>query len=169
MAATVVRMRREPRPEIGPGYPARLRLAHANIPRSRPRHRHMIPDYQTLMLPILQLASDGQEHRIGDVIASLGKKVGLRPDELAEMLPSGRQPISTAEYTGRRLTSRKLSYLRSLDVRIFASPTEGRKSWAKIQIELMFGCWSNSRSSTNSKSALAHLRRVLAFLLRLWR
>ena len=53
----------------------------------------MIPDYQTLMLPILQLASDGQEHRISDVIEPLGKKFGRTPDEFEEMLPSGRQPI----------------------------------------------------------------------------
>jgi hypothetical protein len=53
----------------------------------------MIPDYQTLMLPILELASDGQEHRIGDVIEPLGKKFGLRPDEFAEMLPSRRQAV----------------------------------------------------------------------------
>jgi restriction system protein len=53
----------------------------------------MIPDYQTLMLPLLKLAEDGREHRIGDVIEPLGKKLGLSVDELAEMLPSGRQPV----------------------------------------------------------------------------
>src|SRR5262249_56101005 len=52
----------------------------------------MIPDYQIVMLPILQLAADGQEHRISDVIEPLGKQFGLRPDEFAEMLPSRRQP-----------------------------------------------------------------------------
>lgn len=53
----------------------------------------MIPDYQTLMLPLLRLTEDGQEHRIGNVVEQLGKQLGLGPDELAEMLPSGRQPV----------------------------------------------------------------------------
>jgi restriction system protein len=53
----------------------------------------MIPDYQTLMLPLLRLAEDGREHRIGEVIEPLARQLGLTEDELTEMLPSGRQPV----------------------------------------------------------------------------
>jgi restriction system protein len=53
----------------------------------------MIPDYQSLMLPLLRLAEDGREHRIRDVIEPLGKELGLTQSDLDEMLPSGRQPI----------------------------------------------------------------------------
>src|SRR5438105_2273286 len=53
----------------------------------------MIPDYQSLMLPLLRLAEDRREHRIGDVIAPLGARLGLTEEELKEMLPSGRQPV----------------------------------------------------------------------------
>src|SRR6516162_7763627 len=53
----------------------------------------MIPDYQSLMLPLLRLAEDGREHRIRDVIEPLGKQLGLTQAQLDEMLPSGRQPI----------------------------------------------------------------------------
>lgn len=53
----------------------------------------MIPDYQSLMLPILRIAEDGEEHRIGDIIEPLGQKLGLNPQQLSEMLPSGRQPV----------------------------------------------------------------------------
>lgn len=34
----------------------------------------MIPDYQTLMLPLLKLVSDGQEHKYRDIIENLKKK-----------------------------------------------------------------------------------------------
>jgi len=34
----------------------------------------MIPDYQSLMLPLLMIASDGAEHRISDVVGQLAKK-----------------------------------------------------------------------------------------------
>jgi len=53
----------------------------------------MIPDYQSLMLPLLRLAEDGRERRIRDVIEPLGKQLGLTQAQLDEMLPSGRQPI----------------------------------------------------------------------------
>ena len=53
----------------------------------------MIPDYQSLMLPLLRLAADGREYRIGSVIEPLGKTLGLTSSELGEMLPSGRQPV----------------------------------------------------------------------------
>jgi len=50
-----------------------------------------IPDYQTLMLPVLQIAADGQEHRIGDVIKELAHKFELTNDEQKQLLPSGKQ------------------------------------------------------------------------------
>jgi restriction system protein len=32
-----------------------------------------IPDYETLMLPLLKIAGDRQEHRIGDVVNQLAR------------------------------------------------------------------------------------------------
>src|SRR5262249_17663763 len=53
----------------------------------------MIPDYQSLMLPLLRLAEDGREHRVRDVIEPLGDQLGLTQAESDAMLPSGRQPV----------------------------------------------------------------------------
>ena len=53
----------------------------------------MIPDYQSLMLPLLRFVEDGKEHRIGDVVYPLAKQLGLTDGEQAEMLPSGKQTI----------------------------------------------------------------------------
>lgn len=53
----------------------------------------MIPDYQSLMLPLLKIAGDGAEHRISDVITLLGVQLKLSDAELSEMLPSGKQTI----------------------------------------------------------------------------
>jgi len=52
-----------------------------------------IPDYQSLMLPVLTLAQDRNEHRVSDVIQRLGKELRLSEDQLTELLPSGRQTI----------------------------------------------------------------------------
>lgn len=49
-----------------------------------------VPDYQSLMLPVLKEAAAG-EVRISDVVDVLGKKLGLTDDDLAETLPSGKQ------------------------------------------------------------------------------
>src|SRR5262249_50543523 len=57
-----------------------------------PRGRTVIPDYQTLMLPLLRLAQDGAEHRIGDTSQQLAKEFALSDEEMSELLPSGRQP-----------------------------------------------------------------------------
>jgi restriction system protein len=50
----------------------------------------MVPDYQTLMRPVLECASSG-EVRISDVVGQLADKFGLTPDERAALLPSGKQ------------------------------------------------------------------------------
>lgn len=52
-----------------------------------------IPDYQTLMLPLLQLAADGQEHELSESIDRLGDQFSLGPEERLELLPSGRQAV----------------------------------------------------------------------------
>jgi restriction system protein len=52
-----------------------------------------IPDYQSLMLPVLKIASDGNEHRISDVVEALAKDLGLTDSEREELLPSGKQSI----------------------------------------------------------------------------
>jgi len=50
-----------------------------------------IPDFQYLMLPMLQLAADGAEHRVGAVIEALAQQFQLSEAERAEPLPSGTQ------------------------------------------------------------------------------
>ena len=52
-----------------------------------------IPDYQTLMLPILRLAGDGQEHRFRDAVETLATEFAITDAERAELLPSGTAPL----------------------------------------------------------------------------
>lgn len=53
----------------------------------------MIPDYQSLMLPILKLVSDGQEHKYRDLIERLASEFKVTDDERKELLASGNQAI----------------------------------------------------------------------------
>ena len=52
-----------------------------------------IPDYQTLMLPVLKLAADGREHRFRDAIEQLASEFNVTDAERAELLPSGTAPL----------------------------------------------------------------------------
>ncbi|WP_297649005.1 winged helix-turn-helix domain-containing protein [uncultured Treponema sp.] len=52
-----------------------------------------IPDYQTLMLPVLESVADGKEHKFREITASTAKNFGLTEEELGCLLPSGNQSI----------------------------------------------------------------------------
>jgi restriction system protein len=51
-----------------------------------------IPDYQTLMLPVLRLAAKG-EQRVGVAVERIADELGLSDEERGTMLPSGRQRL----------------------------------------------------------------------------
>lgn len=48
-----------------------------------------IPDYQTIMLPLLQLLSNKQEYILKDAVQALANQFQLTEKELSELLPSG--------------------------------------------------------------------------------
>jgi restriction system protein len=50
-----------------------------------------IPDYQTVMLPLLRFAADMREHSTREAIEELANHFGLTEDERKELLPSGGQ------------------------------------------------------------------------------
>ncbi|MEK7873883.1 MAG: winged helix-turn-helix domain-containing protein, partial [Chloroflexota bacterium] len=52
-----------------------------------------IPGYQSLMLPLLQMAADGNEQGVREVIQKLADQWRLTPEDKRGLLPSGRQAI----------------------------------------------------------------------------
>ena len=52
-----------------------------------------IPDYQTMMRPVLQLVADGQEHAVRDLQEAVADHFELTPDERAEMQPKGNNRV----------------------------------------------------------------------------
>ncbi len=54
-----------------------------------------VTDFQSLMLPALKALADGTETRIAEVRARIAAAEGLTPEDVREMLPSGRQPVFT--------------------------------------------------------------------------
>ena len=52
-----------------------------------------IPDFETLMLPVLQACGDGREHRTPDLVAQMADLFRLTEEERAALLPSGTQAV----------------------------------------------------------------------------
>ena len=48
-----------------------------------------IPDYQTIMLPLMKFAGDQKEHEIVEFIEHLAQKFSVTPEERKELTPSG--------------------------------------------------------------------------------
>ncbi|MDS1031147.1 restriction endonuclease [Porphyromonadaceae sp. NP-X] len=55
----------------------------------------MIPDFQSIMLPFLNIISDGQEHSTNEINDQLANYFNLTPEEINTYLPSGSQKIFT--------------------------------------------------------------------------
>jgi restriction system protein len=52
-----------------------------------------IPDFQSVMLPLLQVLSDGKEWKMRDATDAIAARFQLSPAERSEMLPSGQQTL----------------------------------------------------------------------------
>ncbi len=50
-----------------------------------------VPDYQSLMRPLLELASDGREHTLREAIETLAAQLSLTEDDRRELIPSGQE------------------------------------------------------------------------------
>ncbi len=51
-----------------------------------------IPDFQTIMLPLLKYIGDNQEHSLRKTIEYLADSFTLTDEERRQLLPSGQQP-----------------------------------------------------------------------------
>ena len=52
-----------------------------------------IPDYQSIMLPLLRMASDKEEHVFREAVDTLASEFNLTDEERRELLPSGQQEV----------------------------------------------------------------------------
>jgi restriction endonuclease Mrr len=71
-----------------------------------------IPDFQSIMLPLLELANDGKEHKLSETVEPLANYFNLTESERRELLPSGKANRGDliATFVGLISTSRKRYY-----------------------------------------------------------
>lgn len=52
-----------------------------------------IPGFQQMMLPVLEITADGQEHRLRDLVEAVADRFKLSDEDRSETVPSGQQTI----------------------------------------------------------------------------
>lgn len=90
----------------------------------------MIPDYQSLMLPVLQSAEKGAV-QTKDVIVRLAEQFGLSPEERAELLPSGKQRTFDNRVHWAKSYLKQAGLLNYPERSVFVATGEGRKVLAQ--------------------------------------
>lgn len=80
-----------------------------------------IPDFQSLMLPLLRRLGDGAEHSLRELIIQLGEEFGLTDAERKELLRSGGQPVFDNRVGWARTYMKKARLLES-----------SRRGWLRI-------------------------------------
>jgi restriction system protein len=62
-----------------------------------------VPDYQTLMRPLLSYAQDGGEKNIREEMKVITSQFNLTRQDLSELVPSGKDTLFANEFIGREL------------------------------------------------------------------
>jgi restriction system protein len=90
-----------------------------------------IPDYQTLMLPVLKLASDGNEHKFSKAVEELADEFNLSTEERNELLPSGSQAVFNNRVGWARSYLKQAGLLASPKRGFFTITQKGKELLAK--------------------------------------
>jgi restriction system protein len=124
-----------------------------------------IPDFQSIMLPVLKIAGDGQEHNQNEVKDALALQFQLSNAERNEMLPSGRQARFSNRVAWSIVYLRKAGLIQNSKRGIFHITEEGlkllKKDPSRINIKLLLQYpgiqeWHKpSRKSEENDTAIA--------------
>jgi len=88
-----------------------------------------IPDYQSIMLPLLELAGDREEHSLRETIDTLADTLGLTAEERRELLPSGRQATFDNRVGWARTYLKKAGLLKSTRRGYYQITERGLEVW----------------------------------------
>lgn len=86
-----------------------------------------IPDFQTLMLPLLQHLGDGAEHPNQDTNDALARQLGLSDSELAQLLPSGQQTVFKNRVAWAKAHFKKAGIAEATRRGVYRITDEGRR------------------------------------------
>jgi restriction system protein len=90
-----------------------------------------IPDYQTIMLPLLKFAGDKQEHSLREAVDYLADEFELSEEERKEMLPSGAQRLFNNRVAWALTYIRKAGLVKSPKRGVFKITDRGQQVLSK--------------------------------------
>lgn len=90
-----------------------------------------IPDYQTLMLPLLRLAGDNEEHRFREAVEQLALEFSITDEERNTMLPSGTAPLFDNRVGWARTYLKQAALIESRKRGFFRITSRGKELLAK--------------------------------------
>jgi restriction system protein len=120
-----------------------------------------IPDYQTIMSPLLELIKDGTQRTLRECIEALANRFHLTPEERAQLLPSGQQRIFDNRVGWARTYLKKAGLLESPRRGTVRITSRGREVLAqrpnKIDVSFLmqfeeFSEFKNKRGSVSGKA-----------------
>jgi restriction system protein len=127
-----------------------------------------IPDYQSLMLPVLRLSAIG-EIRIGDAIDRLATELNLSDDDLSEMLPSGKQSTFANRVHWAKTYLKQAGLVESTKRAHFQITTRGnevlKSGISKIDVGFLqrfpeFNVFREKASAQDSRSTVEHTNKI---------
>lgn len=86
-----------------------------------------IPDFQTMMRPLMEFISDGQEHAMREALEHLSNVFKLSDQERNQLLPSGRQELFTNRLAWAKTHLRMAGLLEGTGRGIFRITARGRQ------------------------------------------
>ena len=123
-----------------------------------------IPDFQSLMLPVLKALSGGAEVPISEVRVRVATVEGLTPDDLKELLPSGRQTVFSNRIAWSVTFMNHAGLMEKVRRGVYRLRTEGERLLAqaptRIDLKVLrnysaFVEWRNKESSSTASDGAA--------------
>lgn len=95
-----------------------------------------IPDYQTLMLPVLRVTADGAEHQMKEVISSLIDTFEMTEEEKTQLLPSGTAHVFASRVAWAKTYLKQAGLLSSPRRGVFVISASGKELLAKNPVNI---------------------------------
>jgi restriction system protein len=114
----------------------------------------MIPNYQQVMLPLLNILKDDQAHSVGEIYPSIGKHFNLTVDEMNELLPSKRNKILNNRIHWARAYLKMAGAIDSIDKGKFKITERGKSILSKnipsLNVKFLMNEFPDFREKINS-------------------
>ena len=95
-----------------------------------------IPDFQSIMLPLLKFCADGKEHTNRDALDALAMEFNLSEDEQKELLPSGQQCVIDNRVAWARAHMKMAGLVENTRRGVFRITARGQEALEKKPTEI---------------------------------